>query len=214
MEIRRTANAGVLLAMDGVRILLDGVCGEVPPYMATPAREREWLLDNPPDLLAYTHDHPDHYDRSFVSQYFQRAAGPLMGPAGSPFGSQPRRVGAVKITPIPSRHIGKHEDVEHVSYIIEGSSCVWFMGDASPLQWKDREDLPRPDVLIAPFGYAICGGWDITRQISPKAFVLLHMPERDNDPHNLWGQVEAAVRKNDGPKVYVPAVEQYIRFID
>ncbi len=214
MEIRRTANAGVLVAMDGVRILLDGVCQEVPPYLATPDRERRWLLDNPPDLIAFTHDHPDHYDRSFVSEYFQRSAGPLMGPAESPFGSQARRMGAVKITPIPSRHIGKQDDVDHVSYIIEGSHCVWFMGDASPLQWKDREDLPRPDVLIAPFGYATCGGWDITCQINPRALVLLHLPHRDNDPHRLWQQVEASVAKNNGPAVYVPELEQRIRFTD
>ena len=214
MEIRRTANAGVLVALDGVRILLDGVCQEVAPYLATPDRERQLLLDNPPDLLAYTHDHPDHYDRSFVSEYFQRAAGPLMGPAGSPFGSQPRWIGAVKITPVPSRHIGKQDEVEHVSYIIQGSRCVWFMGDASPLQWKDREDLPRPDVLIAPFAYATCGGWDLTCSIGPKALVLLHLPQRDNDPHKLWDQVEAAVAKGDGPAVYVPELEQRIRFVD
>lgn len=214
MEIKRTANAGVLLVLDGVRILLDGVCQEVPPYMATTDRERAWLLDNPPDILAFTHDHPDHYDRSFVAQYFQRAAGPLMGPAESPFGSQPRRLGAVKITPVQSRHIGQHEDLDHVSYIIEGSRCVWFTGDASPLQWKDREDLPRPDVLIGPFGYATCGGWDITCKLGPKALVLLHLPTRDNDPHKLWSQVEAAVEKGNGPAVYVPELEQRIRFTD
>ena len=137
-----------------------------------------------------------------------------MGPAGSPFGCQPRRIGAVKVTPVPSRHIGKFEDVEHVSYIIEGSRCVWFMGDASPLQWKERTDLPKPDVLVAPFAYATCGGWDITCKLGPKALVLLHLPQRDNDPHRLWAQVEAAVGKNNGPAVYVPDLEQRIRFVD
>ena len=198
--------------MDGVKILLDGVCGEVSPYLATPPQERALLLDNPPDLLAFTHDHTDHYDRSFVAEYFQRAAGPLMGPADSPFGSQPRRLGAVKITPVPSRHIGKHEGVDHVSYIIEGSRCIWFMGDASPLQWKDRTDLPKPDILVAPFAYATAGGWEITRQLGAKALVLLHLPNRDNDPHGLWPQVDATIAKGNGPAVYIPEMEQRILF--
>ena len=43
MELRRTANAGVLLKLDDVEILLDGVCQEVKPYLATPPAEKEKL---------------------------------------------------------------------------------------------------------------------------------------------------------------------------
>jgi L-ascorbate metabolism protein UlaG (beta-lactamase superfamily) len=113
---------------------------------------------------------------------------------------------------VPSRHIGKHEGVDHVSYIIEGSRCIWFMGYASPLQWKDRTDLPKPDILVAPFAYATAGGWEITRQLGAKVLVLLHLPNRDNDPHGLWPQVDATIAKGNGPAVYIPEMEQRILF--
>lgn len=215
MEIKRTANAGVLLTLDGVRILLDGVCEPLPPYLATSPKEREALLSDPPALVAFTHKHPDHCDVSFVSDYLLHAAGPILGPADIPFTSSTEQtVGNVKVTPIPSRHLGKADEVQHVSYIIEGSRCVWFLGDASPLQFKGRRDLPKPDVLIAPFAFATCGGWDITRRLAPKAFVLVHLPNRDDDSHGLWNQVEATVRRGNGPAVYIPELEQRIKFAE
>ena len=51
MEIRRTANAGVLLKLDGVSILMDGVCREVKPYPATPPEERALLSSCYPDVM-------------------------------------------------------------------------------------------------------------------------------------------------------------------
>ena len=49
MRVKRTANAGVLLELDGARILLDGVCGEIKPYLPTP--ETEALLFAKADSL-------------------------------------------------------------------------------------------------------------------------------------------------------------------
>ena len=51
MEIQRTANAGVLLKIDGVSILLDGLADRVEGYLPTPAQMAERLLENPPDIL-------------------------------------------------------------------------------------------------------------------------------------------------------------------
>ena len=215
MEIKRTANAGVLLRLDGKQLLLDGVCSEVKPYLATPEQLRQQLLDTALDVVAFTHAHRDHYDPVFVSEYLQKAAGPILGPADIPFTSSTEQtVGNVKVMPIPSRHLGKADEVQHVSYIIRGSHCVWFLGDASPLQWKGRQDLPKPDVLIAPFAYATCGGWDITCRLDPRAFVLVHLPRQEEDPHGLWQQVKRAVRRQNGPSVYIPDLDQRIRFAD
>lgn len=215
MEIKRTANAGVLLTLDGVTILLDGVNQPFQPYLGTPGHIRQALLQAPPDLVAFTHRHPDHCDVSFVSDYLQNAAGPIMGPADIPFSSNSERtVGGVKVTPVANRHLGRACDVQHMSFVLEGSRCVWFLGDASPLPWKSRQDLPRPDVVIAPFAYATAGGWDVTRSIGPKALVLVHMPPREDDPACLWQQVEATVGQGNGPAVYIPEMGQKIRFAE
>ena len=215
MEIKRTANAGVLLTLDGVKILLDGVCKPFTPYLGTQPEVREQLLQEIPDVVAFTHSHPDHFDLSFVSEYLQKAAGPILGPADIPFSSHSEQtMGRVKITPVPSRHLGKADDVQHVSYIIEGSRCVWFMGDATPAQLKQMQTLPLPDVLIAPFGFAIGSGWDVTCHLAPKALVLVHMPEKTADPENLWSQVEQTVSSKHGPAVYIPELGQKIRFTE
>lgn len=101
------------------------------------------------------------------------------------------RVGEITVTAVPSRHIGKSEPgLSHHSLIIQGSKCVWFMGDAAPLQWKNRTDLLKPDVLIAPYAYANTkAAWELTCTLADKV-VLLHLPERTNDPYGLWQTVE------------------------
>lgn len=211
MEIKRTANAGVLLRLDGKRILMDGVCREVKPYLATPFRVREALLRDLPDALLFTHSHADHYDAAFVSEYLQKTAGPVLGPADIPFCStEACCVGDVRITPVPSRHIGKTEPMGHMSFVLEGSRCVWFLGDASPLLWKGRTDLPRPDVLIAPYAYGMGSGWEIAKSLSAHDVVLLHLPERNADPYGLWAGVEAAAGQERKNRVHIPEIDSAV----
>ncbi len=211
MEIKRTANAGVLLTLDGKRILMDGVCREVKPYPATPPEIRNSLLENLADALLVTHRHKDHYDGPFVSEYVQKAAGPVLGPADIPFCTQEAaNVGSVKITPIPSRHIGKTEPIGHMSFVVEGSKCIWFLGDASPLLWKNRTDLPKPDILMVPYAYAMGSGWEISRNTGVNDLVLLHLPPKEDDPFGLWQAVESTTASGDGPNLHIPAMGESI----
>ena len=101
----------------------------------------------------------------------------------------------MKITAVPSRHIGKAGTTEeHVSFVIEGSQCLWFMGDSAPLQWRGREDIPKPDILLITYAYALtASAWEFTRSLGAKKILLLHMPNRENDPAGLWNGVEAVV---------------------
>jgi len=211
MEIKRTANAGVLLRLDGKKILMDGVSRAVYPYPATPPQIKKELLQDLPDALLITHRHEDHYDAAFVSEYMKNPAGPVMGPADIPFCREmPKRVGDIRITPVISRHIGKTEPMGHMSFVLEGSQCIWFLGDASPLLWKNRNDLPRPDVMIVPYAYGMGSGWEICKQLGAKNIVLLHLPPRDADPYGLWAAVEAAAGQGNGPALYIPAMGETV----
>lgn len=209
MEIQRTANAGVLLKMDGVSILLDGLADRVEGYLPTPAQMAEGLLENPPDILAFTHDHPDHCSHALLSQYRKQNLRPIFGPESLSLGAV--RVGGVTITPVESRHLGKVEPgLQHVSYIIKGSQCVWFMGDAAPLQWKNRADLPRPDLLIGPYAYANTkSAWELTKSLTDK-MILLHLPSREEDTYDLRNTVDATVSNKGDVSVWIPEIGETI----
>ena len=213
MEIRRTANAGVLLRLDDVTVLLDGVCREVKPYPATPRTIWEELLREPPDVLAYTHTHEDHYDPAFVAEFVQKTAGPVLGPADVPLCAEGQtQRGKLTITPVDSQHMGKTEPIGHRSYVIQSSKCVWFMGDASPLHWLEKA-LPRPDVLIAPYGFAIGRGWKIAKALKPGIIVLLHLPEKSDDIYGLWDAVEHTTANGPHPPVLVPYMGETLRLL-
>ena len=200
MEIQRTANAGVLLKMDGVSILLDGLCDGLEGYLPTPPDIAESLLKNPPDILAFTHGHSDHCSETLLLPYRNQKLRPILGPE-SPY----TQVGQVTITPVATRHLGKVEPgLQHTGFVIQGSRCVWFTGDAAPSAWKGREDLPKPDVLIAPYAYANTrSALELTRSLTKK-LILLHLPEPGKDPYGLWQQVTETVSTADDLQVIIP----------
>ena len=209
MEIQRTANAGVLLKMDGVSILLDGLCDRVEGYLPTPRQLADRILQDPPDLLAFTHRHADHCSKALVSEYTKQNLRPVIGPES--LHSEPERVGNVTVTAVPSRHIEKVEpELQHVSFVIQGSKCVWFVGDAAPSQWKHREDLPRPDVLIAPYAYANTkAGWEVTTSLTNN-LVLLHLPDREKDCYGLWDAVEQTTKNRENMTLWIPQMGEQI----
>lgn len=206
MEIRRTANAGVLLKLDGVEILLDGVCREVKPYPATPPSIKAELSAKWPDLIAFTHNHKDHYDPVYAADYQMQTNGIVLAPGAC---TSPVTVGGVTVTPIPSRHIGAAgKTTPHMSFLVEGSRRIWFLGDASPLQWRNA-DLPKLDVLIVPYAYATTqSAWNMTKELAPEKVILLHMPNREDDTLGLWDAVEATVK--DAALLEIPAMGETI----
>lgn len=207
MNITRTANAGILLELDGQRILLDGVCGTVPPYLPTPDSIRLRLTRELPDLVAVTHRHADHCDAQFESDYTAASGRPVWGPHSA---GQRLQCGPVSIFAVESRHIGK-ADCPHVSYLVQGSQCVWFLGDAAPSQWKNRQALPKPDVLVVPYAYATTpSAWRITCSLGAKVVILLHLPPRQADPCELWQAVEQTVAGPQELAVHIPQMGQTV----
>lgn len=198
MKITRTANAGVLLELDGVSILMDGVCREVKPYPATPPEVKQQLLEAFPDVVAFTHSHKDHYDPAYAAEYIRKTGRAVFAPEGVRGAElSAATVKAVSVTPVPCRHIGAAgKDTPHTGFVVTGSKCVWFTGDSSPAQWKGRGDLPKPDVVIVPYAYCNTqSSWEFTKSLGAQV-VLLHMPERGSDDPGLWDAVERVVKKD------------------
>ncbi len=208
MEIQRTANAGVLLRLDGVSILLDGLCDRVEGYLPTPAHMVQQLLTSPPDLLAFTHNHPDHCSAALLLPYTQDKRRPIFGSASLPV--EQMRVGEVTVTAVETRHLGKTEPgLGHQSFVIEGSKRVWFMGDASPSSLKKLEGFPKPDVLIAPYAYANTpSAWAQTMAVKPEIVVIVHLPERQMDVYCLRQQVEETA--GTFPGLWLPEIGEIL----
>lgn len=213
MQIRRTANAGILLTLDGKTVLLDGACREEYPYPATPPQELALLRASWPDVIAFTHMHNDHYDPDFAADYKKQENGVILGPASLPGATaEPVNIGNLKIMAIPSRHIGAAgKTTDHVSFLIMGTKTVLFTGDATPLGWRNREDLPQIDVVAAPYAYAATpSALEIVRSLGAKELVILHLPERGSDPYDLWSPVEATVKGSKDISVYIPEMSETI----
>ena len=209
MDCRRTANAGVLITLDGTTILLDGVNRPTAYYESTPDAEKENLYTCSPDIIAFTHGHIDHFDRNFAQTLYHKTLRSILGPEGLLKEGgicQPVQAGSVTVTPIPSRHIGKAgQGVAHVSYLIEGSQTILFTGDAAPQQFRDLQ----VDVLIAPYAYATTpSSWKLSAGIA-KTMILLHLPPRDTDPAGLWDAVTQTTQA-PGPKLSIPKIGEHI----
>ena len=205
MKLTRTANAGVLLELDGVTILMDGVCREVKPYPATPPGLKAELTGNLPDIIAFTHAHKDHYDPGFAAAVKQKNR-VIFGPSTCHGTMETGKSRGVKITPIPSRHIGAAgKDTPHASFLVEGSQTVLFTGDAAPIQWRQKE-LPTIDVLIAPYAYCnTVPAWELTKSLGVKTVVLVHMPEENEETKLYYDPVRETVGSDS---LYIPLMEE------
>lgn len=210
MVIKRTANAGVLLTLDGKRILMDGVCREVKPYPATPPGLKARLAENLPDIIAFTHAHKDHYDPGFAATVL-RKSGVIFGPSDCHGTMDAATVGTVKITPIPSRHIGAAgKDTLHASFLVAGSQNILFTGDAAPTQWR-QYPLPKPDVLIVPYAYCNTpSAWQLTKSLGAKHVILLHMPADTEANRDYYDPVRQTVGTD---RLCIPAMEQTVEII-
>lgn len=209
MELVRTANAGILLKLDGKTILLDGVCREVKPYPATPPNLREQFVKNCPDIVAFTHMHKDHYDPAYAAAYTGRTGRVILGPGQIKGSQETVKLDGITVTPVPCRHIGAAgREVEHCGFVIQGSMCLWFTGDSAPTSWRGK-DLPKPDVMVVPYAYANTrSSWKLTQSFGAKKIVLLHMPPREADKVGLWQAVETAV--GDMTQLQTPQMEETI----
>ncbi len=202
MEIQRTANAGVLLKLDGVGILLDGVCQEADCYLATPPEIQQELLENVPDGVLFTHTHPDHYSPA----YAQSCGREVVLPDGT---EQNISVGPVQITAIPTRHMGKAEGL-HQSFVLQGSRCIWFLGDAAPTELKKFAPFPKPEVLLVPYPYVSSKhvlAW--LEQLLPCEMILLHLPDPAKDEAGLWEMVRPGIESLKS-HLHIPQIGQAV----
>lgn len=193
MKITRTGNAGVLVETKEISVLLDGVCKTLFSYSPTPPCIKEQILKSSPDIVAFTHFHEDHYDSDFAAEYKKNTLRSVYGPELFLSGEYK----GVKFSTFPTRHIGKN-DIAHVSYTVDGEKCLWFAGDASPLDLGKQGGLSNPDILVVPYAYALTeSAWRKTKAFGAEKIILVHLPEEKNDPYGLWQQIRKVTQGDE-----------------
>ncbi len=192
MNIRLTANAGVLIELDGARILLDGICEPTEHYLGTPTEIKAELSVCFPDAVGFTHRHSDHYDGDYERLYKTKTLRPVLGSECSDL-----EVERVRLSAVDTRHLGRG-DISHKSFIIEGSRRIFFMGDASPAELKVLAEWGKPDLLIVPFAYLNTeAALKMTKAAGASELLLIHMPSRENDPYGIWKSVENSIKSEN-----------------
>ena len=192
--------------MQGETFLIDGVCGEVSPYIKTPGHIREEIEANYPDNVLFTHYHPDHYDEAFRENYEKTTLRSIIGPESTISGG----VNGAVIVSVSTRHIGK-SDFPHVSFVIKKDKSVWFMGDVSALALKEMDRFEKPDLLIVPYACVnTLSSIKNTKMIGAKKIIVLHLPERENDEYKLWDAVEKCIENEEN--ILIPEIGETIEF--
>lgn len=198
MRIQALCNAGILLEMDGARMLIDALEGGYPPY----AGAADWVRALDADLLLFTHKHPDHFELRMTLDHLTTHpdcrvfAGPEVTAALSGAGARAQMVTftpdlpvrltpAITLTPLPTRHMGaEYRRKEHFSLLLQGERRVLVAGDAAPVH-NNFEPGGAPiggvDVLIAPYPYALYEPAQrlFGRALRAGTLVANHIPEPD-----------------------------------
>lgn len=213
MEIRRTANAGILLALDDAKILIDGVCREVHPYPATPANIARELC---PDVMLFTHCHPDHFDPVLAGKLAKPIYAPMQvaEQLSCPvFSDESLTVGKVSLHAVTTRHMGHYgKTTQHQSYVVEGSKTLWFLGDASPMELKKLASFPKPDVLLVPYPYiSTPAALKLVEELLPCKIVLLHMPLNEDDSAGIWQSTNEGIAQLKA-YLYIPGMGETLNF--
>jgi L-ascorbate metabolism protein UlaG (beta-lactamase superfamily) len=150
-KVTYISNAGVMVELDGRKILIDSISGSTIPYYRSPsaATRKRMILGLPPfdniACLLITHHHSDHFDpegaacfvrhrrdapviatREVVSQIYSRLGSMekrSLIPVETPAGVfQEISVNGMKIQAVAMRHDGEqYRDVPNLAYLIEAA---------------------------------------------------------------------------------------------
>ncbi len=191
-----------MLRLDDVNILLDGVCQAAGCYLATPRSIQQELVNNVPDGVLFTHTHPDH----FSAAYAENCGREVVLPDGT---EKTFFVDTVQITAVPTRHMGKADGL-HQSFVMQGSQCCWFLGDASPTELKELDKYPKPEVLLVPYPYVSTPpALALVESLLPCKIVLLHLPDQEQDPQGIWQMASPGIERLES-HLYIPEMGQTV----
>lgn len=191
LQIRYVANAGVMLTLDGQKVLIDAPIREgIEPYATPSADERQRLehatapYDNVSAILV-THWHEDHFSAEATAEHLRhdsravlissrevvervRKVAPELpatrfrGVTPPPGESHLVPVGTLKIHVLRAKHNPvRRWPEEHVVFVVQGSRSVIHTGDAAL-----EPDAFVTKAALPPIDLAIVPFWHLTNDVN------------------------------------------------
>ena len=200
------SNAGILLALGGATVLIDGLYNARGLPFSDPPEGLPDALN--PDYLAFTHTHHDHLDQGKLTAYLadHRPKGLLLPPRvrsdlnGTPAVVMKGASGTVTLPEFTLRwgrtpHLNDARP-EHYSFVLRGGgTSVLVAGDARPS--RELAALAAGEALAA----VVCtplylqtpeGRAQLLEQLRPGSVLLYHLPRPEDDQ---WGLGRMAARQ-------------------
>lgn len=158
------ANAGVLININGKKVLIDGLnSDDLPFYKSTPAKISEQIARGIPpfdniDVMLITHNHSDHFDVESVVRFLKKNLDTIVISNHEVIstirkhisdivetrliGLQPKyqceeriQVKGIDIVAFSLVHDGKeYAEVSNLAFLIDSSKKVLHLGDGSPVK--------------------------------------------------------------------------------
>ena len=206
--VRLTANAGVLLCINGKKILVDAlhnryteVFSSVPDDLLFQIAHGEGEFREI-DLLVFTHDHPDHYSREWTQEFLKNHPDAhLVSPVNDFSGAnittlkapeEMHEVKGIKLECVKLIHEGEQfRDVVNYGYKFDiGGFTITVLGDSGP------ENIPQvfggADLALYNFPFfTILRGKKMIEELRPRQMIAYHLPYEEKDVN---GYIRATLR--------------------
>ena len=199
VKLTLSANAGLAIEMGGKRIWVDALhTRKQPGFSCVDEELQKKMLSHPafqkPDIICYTHCHPDHYSRSLTEaacRIWPKAV--LLVPAED---MKPFLIDDLRISFIRLPHEGQqYADTLHYGIFIRcGKESVLLTGDCAVGCEEMKGMAPQICVVDFPWISLPKGRKVLLEEICPDKIVACHIPFARDDVN---GYREAAAKAAD-----------------
>lgn len=203
-----SANAGVSIKMGGIVIWVDALHNEGHPSFSSlndcmiKAIFEDEVLGTP-NVIVYTHIHPDHYSEELTAQAMKTWPTAKLILPSDVSDKQEVFIEDVKLRFIKLLHTGKEfKDVEHYGLIVKGGNqTLLISGDCELCDEKLRNEIQSEKIDIAIMNFpwvTLRKGRDvITSFIKPKHLIVVHLPFGEDDICGYLPATEKAIKHFD-----------------
>lgn len=183
-----------------------------------------------PDLILFTHLHPDHFDLPLLQHSLETQPKPLVyGPCLNLSSLTPQPLGGgVFRLPFEKGALYAQDTVHegeefrndpHQVYLMELAGERFFLAGDAVLQAKDAlrmRSLAGGSISAAFFNiYQLWepGGTDFIRNLKPERVFINHMPFPEDDQSNLYGLARQVIRRFP-PDIPAPVLIRPMNWVD